>query len=475
MSVPAGGERWGAGSSVPCLPWAEALQALTGTCQRKSEYTSAPLLSRNPITVDKRSGNRRVLSGSSSLALALVVAFVAACDAGQSGQDEPVLRDSAGITIAENPGPGAPGLEWTLGDSPLLTLGAGGAVEGQLFRVVGAARLHDGRIVVANAGTHEVLVFGPGGDPLGAVGGEGSGPGEYQDLRSLVPLPGDTLILYDTRLRRLTTLSPGGEVIRTATLPDAGDDLSVMFMRLAGYTGPELVFVAPPVRHTGMTSPGRVVADTFRVLTTEPDGTRATQIAAVPGTETWFRSYTSDTGGRGIINMPVPFGAAVHHTSGGGRFFLGRSDRPEIAVYADSEVPALLIRRPRQRRPVTAADREAFEDHFLAEAGGADRYRQARQRLLEEVPFATVYPQFTGLVATRDGDLWVREPESPAADTATWSIYGPEGVLEGRAQTPADLEIQEIGVDFLLALTTDDLGVERIELWELRALDTDDR
>ncbi len=65
----------------------------------------------------------------------------------------------------------------------------------------------------------------------------------------------------------------------------------------------------------------------------------------------------------------------------------------------------------------------------------------------------------------------MREPGSLGTDTATWSIYGPEGLLEGRARTPADLEIQQIGVDFLLAPAPDDLGVERIELWELRPFD----
>ncbi|WP_419943063.1 hypothetical protein [Candidatus Palauibacter sp.] len=56
---------------------------------------------------------------------------------------------------------------------------AGGDPAYELFRVGGAMRLSDGRIVVANAGTGELRVYDPDGIHLASWGGQGDGPGEF--------------------------------------------------------------------------------------------------------------------------------------------------------------------------------------------------------------------------------------------------------------------------------------------------------
>ncbi|MGK7310615.1 MAG: hypothetical protein ACN0LA_00110 [Candidatus Longimicrobiales bacterium M2_2A_002] len=68
--------------------------------------------------------------------------------------DAPTVRDSAGILIADNPGPDHSAPYWTLGTAPDRIIGsAEWDMVTALYRVVGAARLKDGRIVVANSGT----------------------------------------------------------------------------------------------------------------------------------------------------------------------------------------------------------------------------------------------------------------------------------------------------------------------------------
>lgn len=390
----------------------------------------------------------------------------AACDGpgGASGRTEPTLRDSSGITIADNPGPGYEAPEWTVGEAPVVVLGAGQtSPDDALYRVKGAVRLYDGRIVVANAGTHELRIYGPGGELLRAVGGEGEGPGEYRSLDGLVEAPGDTLIVQDMDLRRLTWLSSEGDRIRTVPIHVGEGDLRLMYMRLQGLWNDSLLFVAPPVWATFTHDEGSVRTDSLRVLLVGPDGVGGRDLVTVPGTETWFRSQDGLT-----TAMPVPFGAAVHYAMDAGRFFLGRSDRFEIAVYERGRAPGLLIRRPESPRPVTAQDRAAFREDYLAGAEHVASRRRVRERLLEELPVGEAYPAFAELAAGQEGRLWAREPAAPGADTAVWSIYGRSGLLEGRIRLPARFEIQEIGADFLLVLRRDELGVERIELWELR-------
>lgn len=49
----------------------------------------------------------------------------------------------------------------------------------QLYRVDNALKLRDGRIVVANGGAHQLLVFDDGGSYLTAWGQRGEGPGDF--------------------------------------------------------------------------------------------------------------------------------------------------------------------------------------------------------------------------------------------------------------------------------------------------------
>lgn len=82
------------------------------------------------------------------------------------------IQDSAGVLIVENPRPADDSrLGWQVGSEPLITIGS---VEGgddfQLHWVDDALKLRDGRIVVANGGSHQLLVFDEAGDYLTAWG-----------------------------------------------------------------------------------------------------------------------------------------------------------------------------------------------------------------------------------------------------------------------------------------------------------------
>ena len=79
---------------------------------------------------------------------------------------------------------------WTLSDEPSVVIGGADEREGYLLhQVVGAARLGDGRIVVANGSTLQLRYYDPKGTHLFDAGGEGEGPGEFQSLVHLTRLP----------------------------------------------------------------------------------------------------------------------------------------------------------------------------------------------------------------------------------------------------------------------------------------------
>jgi hypothetical protein len=65
-----------------------------------------------------------------------------------------------------------------------------------------------GRIVLADAGRRKVVVLGPDAQPLIDIGRNGAGPGEFENIASVEILPGDSLLVYDGQLTRITLFAP---------------------------------------------------------------------------------------------------------------------------------------------------------------------------------------------------------------------------------------------------------------------------
>jgi hypothetical protein len=110
--------------------------------------------------------SRRSCPGGAACCI-LAVLFTPAC--GTDPSPIPVaVRDSAGVRIVEHGPLAAPLPIWTLHEPPEAIIGGeGGGLAHQLSTVVGAVRLSDGRIVVADALSREARYF----DERGRCGG----------------------------------------------------------------------------------------------------------------------------------------------------------------------------------------------------------------------------------------------------------------------------------------------------------------
>jgi hypothetical protein len=88
----------------------------------------------------------------------------------------------------------------------------------------------------------------------------------------------------------------------------------------------------------------------------------------------------------------------------------------------------------------------------------------------------TVYPDrmpaYDGLVVDSARRRWVRAFRPIwEAGPQRWTIVSPDGAIAGYATAPANLEIREIGADYVLARRQVAFGVEQIVVVPVRTVE----
>lgn len=138
------------------------------------------------------------------------------CQPAPVPQSSPVVMDSGEIRIVYNVSMRAVAEAWSL--DPLPNYVVGGSRNGQSLeldsRVPHAVvQLDNGRVVVSDGA--RLLVLSDDGQLVRLVGREGSGPGDFRQIRTLCHTRGDTVALGDEGNRRIVLLDAGGQVVRT--------------------------------------------------------------------------------------------------------------------------------------------------------------------------------------------------------------------------------------------------------------------
>ena len=407
------------------------------------------------------------------LLVALPVSGAVGCEGPEDSGPRTAVRDSAGIAIVENSGEMGPdGGGWLVVSEPVLSIGTfqGDSIY-QLFQVQGAKRLQDGRIAVANSGSGEIRVFDGDGRYLMSHGRKGEGPGEFERPALVGILGGDTLVVVDNQLRRISLIHPEEGFLESTRISDD----------LGGGSFPRGMLADRTLVMGGgfyFSSEGSVQLSSgfSRRETTYQsaglDGELVTDFGGFPGSE-FFMQVQSQSGG--AISMSarlIPFGKHAMQTVGPHQFYYASGDLWEIQAYDPVGELRRLIRLARDPVPVRGEDLEAQIQEEIAEAGDPSEAPEIRAGF-EEMPVPDFMPAFAGLHADVHGYLWVERYRRPGDDTPVFDILDPEGVLVGRANLPPGLEILEIGQDYILTLYRDELEVEYLKLFSLQRPATD--
>ena len=395
----------------------------------------------------------RIVSESRSTGLAPTLALtLAMAAAGCSAPEAPPtvsVVDSAGVRVVTNLTLDVP--TWSLGPEPVLALGTVDEEGPEQFYAVSAARrLAGGRLVIANGGTRELRYFSLDGKHLASVGGEGQGPGEFGFPGPLWTLAGDSLAVWDGRLRRLSVFSPEGTFSRTASLGDAVANPDILAVVPDGR-----ILVAAEVFDFSQGESFRVMPMHFLLF--GPDG------ALLDSLPSQRLAEYGALGESGMIGTPL-FAPRTEAAADTGGYWVGTQESEEVLRYTVTGDLAMKVRWPGEDRRTSAADADVLLQEDLARSEEA-RHPRIRQ-LHAARPRKDVFPSHGRLRTTTHGWLWMeayRRPGQQGPDT--WRIFDADGVLRGRIHLPERTRILEIGEDYLVGVWRDEFDVEHVRMY----------
>ncbi len=400
------------------------------------------------------------------LLLLLLVHTACTGDSEPGGAAAAAVRDSAGIQIVENPAPATDALStWALGNAPATDIGVlDGPPEYQLDEVTSAVRLSDGRIVIANNGSKELRFFDAEGRYLRSAGGAGEGPGEFQTIRGLYRLPGDSLLVWDARSKRVSVIGPHGEFARSFQ-PEGPTG---MFPEIAAVLGDGSFYLGAgfdPARMAGL--PDGELRDSVHFVRYDRTGAVVDTIGPLLGDE----QFLLKTDNSFSFARPV-FGRSLEIAAGPEHLYAGTTDEFQITQMSPAGAHERIIRMAHEPYTVTEDDLERYwENRSLTFSDAPADMRAMLERQAQEererLPHRPTLPAYAGLHVDAEGHLWVRNTQPPGEQASVWSVFAPDGRWTAAAETPHRFRVTDIGSDWVLGVATDELDVQHVQLYTL--------
>lgn len=353
-----------------------------------------------------------------------------------------------------------PATELRLSAEPLLSIGLmEGPDEYLLAGVNGGARLADGSVVVSDRTHLRIQRFGPDGRHLWSWGRDGEGPGEFKYVQLAAGCASmERIVVYDIWTDRVSVFSGEGELLDDYRFLYNG----VPLRRFGCAPDGRLGFLGSSVG-TGDegAEPGDLIRELLSLGSAELGDTVAAMLRdGIPSSEIRYLGPGNAMPGS-IWSHDVVFATTDQGV------WLGTSEDYELELIDST---GETIRRIRWEGPdlsVTQADIDRYRDTLEASyrrSGSADwRARFARRWEWESEIVPDVFPAYQALMMGGDGVLWVQDYTRPG-DRDEWFGFDPDGTWTRTLVLPPRTGLLDVGPDWALVQTRDDLDVQRVAM-----------
>lgn len=337
---------------------------------------------------------------------------------------------------------------------PWLRLTHGAGVDDPLFHIADALLRFDA-VYVINARS-EILKYSRAGELLGRAGKRGEGPGEFVSALDIDVYRGDSLVVFDRSLQRISVWSRNLELGRTTNLSPLSNPRRLVGTFEDGslaVRADEQFFARMPTR------------DTAYVVLYDANGMIRDTSSRTPHTI----SFLSPLGAE-LSPGEGPFSGRAWFAVSGSELLIGSGSDGRIWRWNTSsdEVAALAV----DCTPSPVAKELIAGYRQLRLERGSPAERTAMRRFLDEVPFPRFVPVFERLVVSAGGDIWIAGfPGIAAAGRFVlpeqWIVLAGDGRVKGKVVLPRPLEVLQVGVDFVLTIDPHAAHGEAVEVFAL--------
>ncbi len=357
---------------------------------------------------------------------------------------------------------GATGKAWSLSDEPTLHLEASGSGPSLFLHVSGVIRLHDGRIVVADGATSELRIFDPRGRHSETFGRDGAGPGEFRRL-GWVGRVGDTLLIYDDGLRRITRVAftPKAHLVditRVTAVSTRGRYSVVGHLSTGEWlvtTGVSPSFSGPPGVHR--------LSQSFGILPRAADDS-VRWVRELPSAAVFVYNPNGKIEEASVVF--VGFGPWAAGQAAGGVVWLGESSSDTLIMLSPPYLASRSVHLSTRRTRLTASLVQKALEAELATAR-TDRAAATTRARFSPPQLPEYLPTFGRLIAAPESELWVETWSTTSQEPVRYWILGQNGAIRGHLEGPPGFRIHEAGRDYVLGIYRDTDDVEHVRLYTL--------
>lgn len=389
--------------------------------------------------------------------MALAALFALTLAIGESAVLQTVLsvRDSAGIRITTSDaiGPDASTV-CSLAEAPDARVISPASGEWTLFQIEDLDRLENGRLVVLNRGSQELLVFRRNGEFLQSIGRRGEGPGEFMDPIELAVVGGDSIIVLDWELGRLALFGPGGvherNVMLQPPVPNPTGQIGVLGREA-------IVLGSQDWRPSGT----QLTPQFLQILRYNWSGRLLDKLATLPYGETGRVDRESRMVGRPLFQSRGVF------STRGELLYTSDGSLPEVRVHRVDRLESIIRWGPSDLT-VRKEDVEAYRTAYLKDLERrADDWAPLLRRRLDAFPPKDTFPAVTEIQIDARGRIWVRTFDRPGSTATVWLGFAETGAFICSVSVPKDLTVLRFDSSAVVAVHRDEMDIESVEIRSL--------
>jgi len=399
--------------------------------------------------------------GRTVLKAGILATLVAGCANVDRGGERYSVADSAGIRIVESAAPRF-GDPWVVAsDATLVIRSDFGEPDHFLYGARYAINLADGTLVLGNMGTQELFFFSSEGLLLQVMGGQGDGPGEFQNVFGLHRCENDSLIVeevsrlsvIDGAARRFSRTVPivGHLADGRAGISGVRSDCSAALLADSRYV--------PPTPGTGL-----YVQPMTLYWANLASGARDT-LGTFPAVEAFPWMMRGQ-----LLGVRTPYGRdavwAVHPDG----VLVGLAEEASYEIRTDGGRVKQIVRW-KSSPSILSDDEWAYYERERSDYLRNNPDVRDVEAPPDHFPRPERKPAYSRAIVDVVGRVWIRAYGLYGAygpePSSQWSVFSVDGEWLAEARMPDGLEVLAITATSIIGRVVDDLDVESIRVHAL--------